>query len=104
MAQIGTTTCWLLYPSHSTCTTVTSPSFASGLRTAVFIKRLWLGLTLRAGPSTAPSSSVLALSGSHLISLVSAPRLQLQRCSSSTLPPATIAAILIVYLWVKLQS
>merc|ERR1719500_456151 len=95
MAQMGTLTVCLLYPSLSIWTTVTSSFLAVGIRTAVLISSLWLGFTL--GPSFSSSSSDLGsrLAGSQVYSLLLPVRVQDQRYSSSTLFPARIAAILV---------
>merc|ERR1719481_1085315 len=71
MAQIGTTTFCLLYPSLSICTTETSSSFAEGIRIALFTSNLWLAF--RGTSSSFVSSS---FSGDHLYSLLEPVRVQ----------------------------
>merc|ERR1719318_1205146 len=46
MAQMGTTTFCLLYPSLSIWTMVTSSFLAVGIKIALLIRSLWPGLTL----------------------------------------------------------
>merc|ERR1719220_1428276 len=94
MAQMGTTTFCLLYPSDSTWIIDTSSFLAVGIRIAIFTSNLWLGFTLVSLSSSSSMASTES-SGAQLYSLLDPVRVQDQRYSSSILlPPITPAIVL----------